>query len=129
MTSAYNEAFALACLFNCCNPTAVPMRFSFLKTTSKNLLRYVEKQREDVVGDMAVFLKAERKELCKEWGLAGGESRRDAGLERDTLGRFGGRLVLNVSKYGKGESLVYIFSKHVFFIFSTTICFHAMTLT
>ena len=37
---------------------------------------------------MAVFLKAERKELFNEWGLAGRESRRDAGLERDRLGRF-----------------------------------------
>ena len=88
MTSAYNEAFTLACLFTCCNPTAGPMGFSSLKATSKNLLRYVEKQREGVVGDMAVFLKAERKELFKEWGLAGGESRRDAGLERDRLGQF-----------------------------------------
>jgi len=37
---------------------------------------------------MAVFLKAERKELFNEWGLAGRESRRDAGLERDPLGHF-----------------------------------------
>ena len=88
MISAYNEAFTLACRFNCCNPTAAPMGFSSLKTTSKNLVRYVEKQREGVVGDMADFLKAERKELFNEWGLAGGKSRGDAGLERDRLGQF-----------------------------------------
>jgi len=70
MTSAYNEAFTLACLYNCCNPTAAPMGFSFLKTTSKKLVRYAEKQREGVVADMATFLKAERMELFNEWGLA-----------------------------------------------------------
>jgi len=89
LTSAYNEAFILACLFSACNPSSAPMGFSSLKCTAKHLLRYVEEQRKCVIGEMAAFLKAERKELFKEWGLADGEARRDAGaFDRDSKGRF-----------------------------------------
>jgi len=37
---------------------------------------------------MATFLKAERKELFREWGLAEDEVLRDTGIDRDSMGRF-----------------------------------------
>ena len=89
LTSAYNEAFILACLFSWCNPLGVG-----LKTTATNLVRYVKEQRKCVAGEMAAFLKLERKEYFKEWGLLSEtEGRRDAGMDRDTMGRFSGSVI------------------------------------
>jgi len=49
------------------------------------LVRYVKEQRKCVAGEMAAFLKLERKEHFKEWGLLSEtEGRRDAGMDRDT---------------------------------------------
>ena len=43
---------------------------------------------------MAAFLKLERKEHFKEWGLLSEtEGRRDAGMDRDTMGRFSGGVI------------------------------------
>ena len=43
---------------------------------------------------MAAFLKLERKEHFKEWGLLSEtEGRRDAGMDRDTMGRFSGSVI------------------------------------
>jgi len=43
---------------------------------------------------MAAFLKLERKEYFKEWGLLSEtEGRRDAGMDRDTMGRFSGSVI------------------------------------
>ena len=95
LTSAYNEAFILACLFSWCNPLGVGSAgFASLKTTATHLVRYVKEQRKCVAGEMAAFLKLERKEYFKEWGLLSEtEGRRDAGMDRDTMGRFSGSVI------------------------------------
>ena len=52
------------------------------------MVKYVKAQRKRVTGEMATFLKAERKELFIEWGLAEDEVLRDPGIDRDSMGRF-----------------------------------------
>jgi len=43
---------------------------------------------------MAAFLNTERKELFKEWGLLSETAgRRDAGIDRDKMGRFSGGVI------------------------------------
>ena len=89
LTSDYNEAFILACLFNWCNGANGPtLGFPALKATASSMVKYVKVQRKRVTGEMATFLKAERKELFKEWGLAEDEVLRDPGIDRDSMGRF-----------------------------------------
>jgi len=89
LTSDYNEAFILACLFNWCNVANGPTSgFPALKAAASSMVKYVKAQRKRVTGEMATFLKAERKELFREWGLAEEEVLRDPGMDRDSMGRF-----------------------------------------